>query len=122
MTRWTFTIPLDTPSQNKLYASADHRWGRVQYRKYRDIAEMVALSSKIPKATGPRLVRWTRVLGPRQRYFDEMNFIGGLKPACDGLVLAKLLVDDRPKYYRGEYDQDDTRRGEGPCLEVTISE
>jgi hypothetical protein len=123
---WSFTLYLDVPSQNSL--SGNHgKWSAIRrYRKLRRDATLLMTSYKnvleIPTATGKRRITWTRILGPRQRLFDEMNFIGGLKALADSATAAGLLVDDKPKFYEGVYRQDDTRRAEGPALEVLIEE
>ena len=40
----------------------------------------------------------------------------------DAAVAANLLIDDKRKWYSGEYDQDDSRRAEGPALEFFVSD
>ena len=123
---WVFTVPINTLSQNRLYAARSF-WARDALKKeLRDAAQaafsLMRIRHNIPIATGKRRVTWERILGPRQHEFDEPNFIGGLKPVLDGLVRSGLLVDDRPKYYTGRYGQVHTMRTEGPALRLAIEE
>ena len=112
---WVRYVAIDWPSQNSLYGSANHRATRARIRRLRDGAEASFRHcfSDCPKATGKRRVTWERILGPRQREFDEPNLIGGLKP---------ILVDDSPRWYEGVYRQVTDSRQDGPAIRVTIEE
>jgi len=124
---WVLYLPINVPSQNTLYGNVrDHKAARWKYRGHRDKAELLFRSARnnkrIPPARGKRRVTWERILGPRQREYDEPNFVGGLKPIIDALVRVGLLVDDKPKYYEGRYGQVTERRGDGPALRVTLED
>jgi hypothetical protein len=121
---WTRYVAIDWPSQNSLYGSANHRATRARIKRLRDGAEASFRHgfSECPPATGKRRVTWERILGPRQREFDEPNLIGGLKPLLDGMVRAGLLVDDSPRWYEGVYRQVTGNRQDGPAIRVTIEE
>ncbi len=42
--------------------------------------------------------RKVRIISYRKRIMDPDNFVGGLKPLIDALVLNHLLVDDSNKF------------------------
>lgn len=73
---------------------------------------------------GPVALIVTRVLGKGQRLWDADSVLrGSAKQVIDAIVATGLLVDDGPKYVAlvvGQ--QDDTRRDEGPIVEVTFCE
>lgn len=49
-------------------------------------------------ATGKRSVKLTRLIGHRERAYDDDNFIGGCKPIRDALVdMGYILGDDATK-------------------------
>lgn len=126
MTTYRLMLAMDAPSQNKLYKMRNHHAARALYKRLRDEAHKQFVYERhihgIPLAKGKRSVTWCRILGPRQKLFDEPNFVGGLKPIIDGMVRSSLIIDDKPEYYVGSYRQDSTRRNEGPALVVNIEE
>jgi hypothetical protein len=67
------------------------------------------------------VVRWTRVLGPRQRDMDESNFCMLTKGIEDALTIGGYIVDDSPKWIdRLPHTEDGTRREFGPRIEISI--
>jgi hypothetical protein len=64
----------------------------------------------------------TRVLGKGQRLWDGSSVLrGNWKEIEDSLVALGWWVDDCPKYIKHtDGRQDDTRRKEGPCVELLI--
>jgi hypothetical protein len=66
----------------------------------------------------------TRVLGPKERYWDADSILrGNSKQMLDAIVGTRLLADDNPKYVSlviGYQDKD--RREVGPCIEVGFYE
>jgi hypothetical protein len=98
VTSWVLYLDIDSPSQNRLYGNVrNHHAARAHYARIRNDAELQFKRARnvkgIPLATGKRRITWERILGPRQREYDETNFIGGLKPIVDGMVRAELLVE-----------------------------
>lgn len=64
----------------------------------------------------------TRVLGKGQRLWDSDSILrGSAKQVIDAIVASGLLPDDGPKHVALAVGlQDDTRRGEGPSIEVSF--
>ena len=64
----------------------------------------------------------TRILGPKQSLWDSSSIgRGNWKEIEDALVACGWFVDDGPKYIkRTTYEQDATRRHQGPCVEVAV--
>lgn len=66
-----------------------------------------------------------RILGKRERLWDSDSILrGNAKQLLDSLVAdAGWFADDGPKYIRLVLgDQDDTRRHEGPAVEIRVYE
>lgn len=72
------------------------------------------------KAKHRRIVKFTRLVGPRERRFDDDNFIGGCKPIRDVLVSMGYILDDDDAGAEFEYSQ--VSSPEGPGLRIEISE
>ncbi len=102
---WSFTIPLQTPSANKM-----HRRGfnhHVYQRLKNDILLLVMTYARgVPKATGPRKVTLTRLIGKAGKKYDFDNLVGGLKPLLDVMVKQQLLTGDAPHQVAVEYRQE----------------
>lgn len=64
----------------------------------------------------------TRILGKGQRLWDSSSVgRGNWKEIEDAMVACGWWVDDSPKYIaHTAFYQDDTRRSEGPCIELKI--
>ena len=78
---------------------------------------------KMPRAaTQKTIVTITRVLGPRERFWDGDNFQRAMKGARDGLTnkYGGYIVDDSPTWSHFVYEQQGWRRHQGPCIEVTV--
>ena len=73
-------------------------------------------------ATRRAVVTITRVLGRGERFFDDDNFERAFKGARDGLTnkYGCYIVDDSPNWSHFDYHQDETRRHQGPRIEVTV--
>lgn len=82
------------------------------------------LAQGLPPATGKRRVSITSYR--KQRFRDEANMVGGCKGLIDGLVRAKVLVDDSTKWATFEYHQylaSKSPLGRGvPCTSIQIEE
>lgn len=114
-----FVIPLRPPSQNDLRRKARNPWiatlmvKREWMRYFRP--DQVGRARRTLK--GPRFVRFTRVMGPGEREYDDDNLKGGLKPIRDLLCVGTkrhpglgIILDDRKETARFEYQQ---LRGDG---------
>lgn len=66
----------------------------------------------------------TRILGRRESKYDADAVLrGNVKQIMDSLVELGWFADDGPKYIRLVLgDQDDTRRHEGPAVEIRVYE
>jgi hypothetical protein len=123
-----FNIPLRPPSTNDLRRMARRphiavlmvrrqwlRWFR---------PDIVAAARRT--LSGPRLVRFIRVMGPREREYDDDNLKGGLKPIRDLLCVGTkkkrglgMVLDDRKEVSRFEYHQ---VRGDAPGTIIDIED
>ncbi len=74
------------------------------------------------RATTRKRVRVVRVCGPRERFMDFDNLLYCLKGAMDSLTVCGYIRDDSPQWAEFTVEQDADRRGEGPAIEVEISE
>lgn len=54
----------------------------------------------MPKAAMLRVVRIQRVMGPKERRYDDENLHGGVKPIRDALRYTGWILDDSPKWCR----------------------
>ena len=70
----------------------------------------------------PVVVRVTRILGKGQRLWDSSSVgRGNYKEIEDTLVALGWFHDDGPKWIKQTiFAQDDTRRGEGPGVEIIV--
>jgi len=116
-------VPIQIPGQNKR-----ERWHWAQQR--REVSMWTAragyafLSQGLPPATKKRRVVITSYR--RQRFRDEGNLVGGCKGLIDGLVRAKVLVDDSLawadfKYHQGLASTSPLGRGVA-CTSIEIEE
>jgi hypothetical protein len=72
----------------------------------------------------PVIVHVTRIIGKNQRLWDSSSIgRGNWKEIEDALVVLGWFHDDCPKWIREtRFFQDDSRRSEGPSIEVEIYE
>ncbi len=98
----SFAIPYEVPSQN-----VRERWHwRRQRREVASCADLVryfAHAAGVADATGPRRLKITSYR--RRLITDRANLVGGCKGLVDGLVRARVLVDDRDQLAELEYEQ-----------------
>jgi hypothetical protein len=75
------------------------------------------------RATRRARVAMTRVLGPREKLLDgDKNVQNRLGSLVDALVQCGYLVDDNPAWAAFDApQQDETRRHEGPKVEILIT-
>lgn len=123
--RWEFAIGLEVESLNAHRVNAGARWQQAVYRRKRDAWHWAFKVARInhgithARPGSKRRVHFVRVMGPKQRAFDDDNLRGGCKMVLDAMVLEGLVHDDRPEFVEVSYDQ---QRGARPGLIVTIEE
>lgn len=117
---WSFTVPIEPTSQNRIGHNAG--WARHDYRRLRQTWEKAMMVANfVPRASGPRRVILTRLMGYRKRAYDHANLVGGCKPVVDAMVRAGLLVDDSPRHLHAYYRQERDPNGAG-ALMIRIEE
>lgn len=125
----TFTIYRQPPSLNKLIAlrnAAQYRHTkRGRYLAGASLSGMrKSWASEMPWipesdwANGKRYVRFTRVMGPGERPYDDDNLIGGLKAVRDALVDMHFITGDGPNSAEFSYHQ---RHGSLSALVIDVS-
>jgi Holliday junction resolvase RusA-like endonuclease len=104
---WTVIIPDWHPVSVNVLLGASFARGRgarfAAAKRKRQDAEILAAychAAGVPKAKGPRVVRLTIGLAPRQRACDSDNY---MKSLLDGLRKCGAIVDDSPKWCRVEW-------------------
>ena len=104
---WSFTLPVVVPSANVLKRAL---WGGNRARYSRERASIrlcvATLGRGVPRATGYRRVRITRVMGARARQYDHDNLVAGAKALLDELVHAQIILGDAPHQVSVEYAQE----------------
>lgn len=109
-------IKRQPPSLNKLIGM---HWAVKHRLKQTWIGELPWLN-KDERATHRRVVKFTRLIGPRERRYDDDNFIGGCKPIRDALVSMGYILDDDDAGAEFVYSQ--IVSPDGPGLRIEISE
>jgi hypothetical protein len=106
-TEFRLEIPLEIPSQNTTGKGRTWHARAAATRKVRkkwfQMTWIKMHSEGIPSASGPRSLHI--IAYRKRRCADTANLIGGAKAAIDGMVDAKLLVDDRDSCARITYEQ-----------------
>ena len=71
----------------------------------------------------PVIVKVVRVLGPKQSLWDSSSIgRGNYKELEDAMVACGWFYDDSPKFIKQTlFDQDSTRRKQGPSVEIIIT-
>jgi len=105
--RWSFTIPIAVPSANELKRAA-YSGDKSRYKRLRtDFGWLVKSAAQwVPKATAPRKVRITRLMGKNGKLYDHDNFVSACKALLDELVAFGLLVDDSAEWVTATYAQE----------------
>lgn len=123
-----FVIPLQPPSQNDLRRMARRPWIATKMVKRQWVRWFHPMVVAHARGTlrGPRLVRFIRVMGPREREYDDDNLKGGLKPIRDLLSVGTkrnrglgVILDDRKETARFEYAQ---VRGPAPATIIEVED
>lgn len=97
-------------------------WGAAARRRKAYAATISFLYGKRLPVPTPVRITVVRVLGKGQRRWDPDSVgRGNAKELIDAIVAVGLIPDDSPKHVRRvEYRQDETRRADGPSVEVLI--
>lgn len=108
----------ELPRMNSQHPSYWYRWNL----KRKCLRQFGVLPQGF-RATQKAHVTITRVLGKGQRLMDAFeNLPVALKGLMDALVEGGYLVDDKPRWMSHDpVQQDETRRQEGPRVEVQIT-
>lgn len=91
-------------------------WGRYQSGRNR-WQEFLDKAWSDERADGPRKVTFTRIMGPRERPYDDDNLIGGLKSLRDYLVDCRFITGDSPEHATFVYKQE---RGKESAIDILI--
>jgi hypothetical protein len=142
ITKWYLTFEEQLPSANDRLVNGRDRKSRAIYaRKRDDWAALLTLAAKmagIPAATGKRRVTFVRIMGKRQRAFDDDDLSGGCKLVRDAMKRphkwtkkigkvsvpmltagASLIVDDGAKWIDAVYMQERAADGKpGTRIEI----
>lgn len=111
---YRFVIPLRPPSQNDLRRMARDPWlaSLMVKRRWLRWFRIDDVGKARRTLRGPRLVRFTRVMAPGEREYDDDNLKAGLKPIRDLLCAGTprrpglgVIIDDRKEVSRFEYHQ-----------------
>jgi len=137
--RWVVLIDQQPPSQNDfkagLFPPQGASAGQLRrmmmgqagkyaglVRDWRKALDARLRAADVWRATTKRRVVFIRLLAPRNRFLDQFNFIGGLKPVVDALVHLEALLDDDAKSFEGHARQRRCDPGEAPGLRLEITE
>jgi Holliday junction resolvase RusA-like endonuclease len=112
-------IPECLPSLNELIGGKVHD-RIVLKRQWRDVVVALAQSQKL-RPVGPARMRYDFWERTRKRDLSNL-FAGAVKIIEDGLVRARVLVDDSQKYVRRIEFGDVVINPERPGVLVTIDE
>lgn len=117
-----FSITLRLPLTNDNNGQSKHwRTSSDRRKEYED--ELISAGHKRdePFRDGVTLLI-TRVLGRNQKFWDHDSILrGSAKQLVDSLVAVGWFVDDSPKHIAKVIgEQDDTRRTEGPAIQITV--
>lgn len=119
----TIILPIEVPSQN-----TRERWHWSRQR--REVANWSSAASIAARRIGMPAIGQRKAYVQirsfrRRRITDRANLIGGCKGLIDGLVRARLIVDDAEAWMIADYDQyllsdpSNPRPGQ-PCTMVSI--
>lgn len=113
------TLPIRLPSVNELRTKRPpHGSGRYLNTAWRRYFEReLGPPNAGERMKGPVAVTVTRLMGPREREFDDFN--EGIKPLVDALRTCGYIESDAPKMCRQSVNQE---RGKGAAKIVIVME
>lgn len=115
----TMVLPIKLLSKN----SRDRLHYRARHALRIDYQNIVSIKypRKRPTPDYRQLVTVTRIMGPKERLFDDMNIPGGSAvELVDSLVHLGWLFDDSPRYLTPEFRQERHKTIRGPATMVEI--
>jgi len=115
-----FVIPRITPSLNKLLAM--HWTERHKLLRTWNWEVKAAMRETYKEIRFDHPKRRVKIISYRKKICDEDNFIGGLKPLIDALILNHLLVDDSDKFLVLEPKPKQERDPKNLRTEIIITE
>lgn len=115
-----FLLPVPMSNNNE---GQTRHWSKSANWKKLYASTLSKMRLKATPPDHPQNIVITRILGKGERLWDADSVLrGSAKQLIDSLVGAGFLVDDGPKYLKEAIGrQDDTRRKEGPAVEIEIS-
>lgn len=115
----TITLPFELTNGNDGRGSKWFSSAKIRTKFEKTLRQMGLTREPFDR---PVTVTVTRILGPRQSLWDSSSIgRGNWKEIEDALVACGWFADDGPKYiHRTTFDQDATRRGDGPAVMVQI--
>ena len=115
----TVTLPFELTNGNDGRGSKWFSSSKLRKKFEKDLRLIGMVRDPFPH---PVEITVTRILGPNQSLWDSSSIgRGNWKEIEDALVACGWFVDDGPKYIkRTTFEQDATRRHEGPSVEVAV--
>lgn len=112
-------VPLTNANDGR--GHSHYRTGRQLDRFKRELM-LARCMRDCPVSPDPVVLVITRVMGPRQGFWDADSVLrGNAKELIDALVWANWFVDDGRKYIRDVYGkQDPDNRQRGPSIRVEV--
>ncbi len=117
----TIILPFELTNGNDGRGNKWFKSSKLREQFEKDLRGLRMTREPFPRAVS---VEVTRILGPKQSLWDSSSIgRGNWKEIEDALVACGWFHDDSPKWItRTTFNQDSTRRKEGPCIEMTIIE
>jgi len=108
------TLEREAISSNHRIYGANKRGSRFEYKKLREDL-IQEIKQKLGRGNQQNRVAFkiTRHWGPRKRFFDEANLVGGFKILIDAFVKTGHLKDDDPNHFKAYYFQKKSVTGFG---------
>lgn len=119
MTVLTLTLPIELTNGND---GRTKHFGQTAKRRKQFEATIRLMHAKPKPMRTPANITITRVLGKNQRLWDaDSGLRGNAKELIDAIVAVGFLPDDGPKHVTEvRFQQDATRRHDGPSTEIKI--
>jgi hypothetical protein len=117
----TLVLPIQLKSKNER-DRMHWRQQRAMRQSYHDIVTLKYSRNELPPEVKQR-VTVTRVMGPRERDFDEQNIGAGTAiELIDALTAAGYWKDDSPRWLETRFVQARSKTIKGPAVLVEIFE
>ena len=118
---WVTLFEAEAPIKLRSRPNWRGHWGdrHKATKRERDALFWALREPGVPPPKLPLIVHFVRVLGPREQRMDSDNLVAAFKAPRDELC-RWLGVDDRSRDIGWRYEQDGSRRAEGPSVELRI--